>query len=87
MLQVVKPAPFDYSAPAHVDEALALLHDYSDACRVLAGGQSLVPLLSLRLARFEMLVDINRVAGLSGIEDPTANSSSARLLGRLTSLR
>ncbi len=67
MLQVVKPAPFDYSAPAHVDEALALLHDYSDACRVLAGGQSLVPLLSLRLARFEMLVDINRVAGLSGI--------------------
>jgi CO/xanthine dehydrogenase FAD-binding subunit len=57
----VKPAPFDYRAPASVDEALPLLALDST---VLAGGQSLVPLLNLRLARPELVVDINRIAEL-----------------------
>ena len=57
----MKPAPFDYAAPRSLDEALALLDP--DA-RVLAGGQSLVPLLNLRLARPARVVDINRIAGL-----------------------
>jgi aerobic carbon-monoxide dehydrogenase medium subunit len=64
----MKPAPFDYSAPEEIEEALALLHEHGDDGKVLAGGQSLVPLLALRLARFDMLIDINRVAGLSGVQ-------------------
>ena len=57
----VKPAPFDYAAPATVSEALALLDDDS---RPLAGGQSLVPMLNFRLARPARLVDLERTAGL-----------------------
>jgi CO/xanthine dehydrogenase FAD-binding subunit len=60
----VKPAPFEYSAPTSVDDALALLDD--DA-QVLAGGQSLVPLLNFRLARPERIVDINRIEELAYI--------------------
>jgi len=63
----MKPAPFDYSAPEETEEVLALLHEHSEDGKVLAGGQSLVPLLALRLARFDMLIDINRVAALSGV--------------------
>jgi CO/xanthine dehydrogenase FAD-binding subunit len=62
----VKPAPFEYHAPTTVDEACALLASLEDA-KVLAGGQSLVPLLNFRLARPAHLVDINRIAGLEGI--------------------
>jgi CO/xanthine dehydrogenase FAD-binding subunit len=60
----VKPAPFEYSAPASVDEALPLLGLDS---AVLAGGQSLVPLLNLRLARPEVVVDINGIDELAHI--------------------
>jgi CO/xanthine dehydrogenase FAD-binding subunit len=60
----VKPAPFDYRAPASIDEALPLLGLDS---AVLAGGQSLVPLLNLRLARPELVVDINGIAELDYI--------------------
>ncbi len=60
----MKPAPFEYAAPASVDEALALLDD--DA-KVLAGGQSLVPLLNFRLARPERIVDINGIEELAYI--------------------
>jgi carbon-monoxide dehydrogenase medium subunit len=62
----VKPPPFEYHAPATVDEACALLGSLEDA-KVLAGGQSLVPLLNFRLARPAHLVDINRVASLDRI--------------------
>jgi len=58
----VKPPPFEYSAPGSVDEALALL---DDEAKVLAGGQSLVPLLNFRLARPGLLVDINGVSELA----------------------
>jgi aerobic carbon-monoxide dehydrogenase medium subunit len=63
----VKPPPFDYAAPASLEEALGLLAG-SDAAKVLAGGQSLIPLLNLRLAAPELLVDLRRVPGLDGIE-------------------
>jgi len=60
----VKPAPFEYAAPRTVDEALGLLDE--DA-KVLAGGQSLVPVMNFRLARPGRLVDVNRVDGLAHI--------------------
>jgi len=47
----VKPAPFEYHAPATVDDAIALLAEHGDEAKPLAGGQSLVPLLALRLTR------------------------------------
>jgi aerobic carbon-monoxide dehydrogenase medium subunit len=64
----VKPAPFEYHAPATVSEAAGLLRDFGDEAKVLAGGQSLVPIMALRLARFEHVVDLNRVEELRGIE-------------------
>jgi CO/xanthine dehydrogenase FAD-binding subunit/aerobic-type carbon monoxide dehydrogenase small subunit (CoxS/CutS family) len=67
----VKPSPVGYSRPQSVPEALQILADLGERGKVLAGGQSLVPLMSLRLARPEHLVDINRLAELSfiGISD------------------
>jgi CO/xanthine dehydrogenase FAD-binding subunit len=62
----VKPPPFEYHAPASVDEACRLLGSLEDA-KVLAGGQSLVPLLNFRLARPAHLVDINRIPDLARI--------------------
>jgi carbon-monoxide dehydrogenase medium subunit len=64
----VKPAPFGYADPATVDEALDVLAAEGDGAKVLAGGQSLIPLLSMRLAAPATLVDINRVTGLDGIQ-------------------
>jgi len=57
----------EYEAPATVEEAAGLLAEYQDEASVLAGGQSLIPLLALRLARPAVLVDVNGVAGLSGV--------------------
>jgi CO/xanthine dehydrogenase FAD-binding subunit len=62
----VKPAPFQYHAPQTVEEACRLLGSLEDA-KVLAGGQSLIPLLNFRLARPAHLVDINRIGGLDRI--------------------
>lgn len=64
----MKPAPFAYHAPERPDEVVGLLREYGEDAKLLAGGQSLVPMLSMRLAIFEHLIDIGRVAGLSGIE-------------------
>jgi carbon-monoxide dehydrogenase medium subunit len=63
----VKPAPFEYFAPATVEEAVALLAEHGDDAKVLAGGQSLVPLMNLRLAQPAVLVDVNRIEGLGGV--------------------
>jgi aerobic carbon-monoxide dehydrogenase medium subunit len=63
----VKPPSFEYHAPRTVDEALALLSEHGDAAKLLAGGQSLVPLLNLRLAAPEVLIDINLLDDLSAI--------------------
>jgi carbon-monoxide dehydrogenase medium subunit len=65
----MKPAPFAYHAPATVDEAVALLGRYGGDAKVLAGGQSLVPLLNFRLTRPAALVDLNRVPSLTGIRE------------------
>lgn len=62
----MKPPPFEYRAPTTVEEACALLASLEDA-KVLAGGQSLVPLLNFRLARPAHIVDINRISGLDRI--------------------
>jgi CO/xanthine dehydrogenase FAD-binding subunit len=61
----VKPPPFEYEAPATVEQALRLLADRGDDGKVLAGGQSLVPLLNFRLARPDVLIDINGLEALS----------------------
>src|SRR5688500_126422 len=60
----VKAAPFEYHAPETEDEVTALLADHGDDAKVLAGGQSLLPLMALRLATPALLVDITRVAAL-----------------------
>src|SRR4051812_49124878 len=64
----MKPAPFDYHVPESVDDAVGLLASLGDGAKLLAGGQSLVPMLALRLAVFEHLVDLRRVEDLRGIE-------------------
>jgi carbon-monoxide dehydrogenase medium subunit len=64
----MKPASFAYYAPASVDAAIALLQRYDGDARVLAGGQSLIPMMNFRLAAPPALVDINRVPGLAYIE-------------------
>src|SRR4051812_18898932 len=63
----MKPAPFDYHAPETIADVCGLLAEHGDEAKVLAGGQSLVPMLALRLTRFEHLVDVNRVADLAGV--------------------
>jgi carbon-monoxide dehydrogenase medium subunit len=65
----VKPAPFTYHRPATITEAIALLAELAPQDgRVLAGGQSLVPIMAFRLARPAHLIDINRVAGLDRLD-------------------
>lgn len=61
------PPPFEFSAPTTVDEATSLLAEVGDEGRVLAGGQSLLPMMKLRLATPAHLVDINRIPGLDSI--------------------
>ncbi|MGH2884728.1 MAG: FAD binding domain-containing protein, partial [Solirubrobacteraceae bacterium] len=65
----MKPPPFQYDDPETVDEALAILGSDGDDTLVLAGGQSLIPMLNLRLARPDRLVDINRLASLDHIDE------------------
>src|SRR5881392_992625 len=61
----MKPAPFDYFAPATLDEALALLAEHGGDAKPLAGGQSLLPAMNFRLARPAVLVDLNRISELA----------------------
>jgi len=63
------PSQFEYHAPASVDEALALLAERGDDAKVLAGGQSLIPLMKLRFAAPAVIVDINRIPGLDGLAE------------------
>jgi aerobic carbon-monoxide dehydrogenase medium subunit len=63
----VKPPRFRYSDPATIDEALGLLARHGDAAKVLAGGQSLMPLLNFRLARPSHVIDVNRLAELATV--------------------
>ena len=63
----MKPAQFDYERPSSLDGALQLLAERGDDATPLAGGQSLVPMMNLRLARPAMVVDLNEIPGLDGI--------------------
>jgi carbon-monoxide dehydrogenase medium subunit len=63
----MKPAPFDLHRPTTIAEATALLAELGDEAKPLAGGQSLVPMLALRLTRFEHLVDLNEVSDLAAV--------------------
>ena len=63
----MKPPPFDYCCPDTLDEALALLAEHGEEAKVLAGGQSLVPMLNLRALHPGVLIDINRLSGLDHI--------------------
>lgn len=80
----MKPAPFEYFAPLELPEALELLERHGDEAKVLAGGQSLMPLMNLRLARPKVIVDINRLSNLSFI---TTNSTGVLTIGGLTRQR
>lgn len=61
------PAEFEYFAPRTVAEALALLERYGDEAKILAGGQSLLPMMKLRIAGPTYLIDVNRIDGLGGL--------------------
>ncbi|HSF05227.1 MAG TPA: xanthine dehydrogenase family protein subunit M [Methylomirabilota bacterium] len=65
----MKPPRFDYLAPTSVEETLAILAELGERAKLLAGGQSLVPLLNFRLVRPQHLVDLNAVAALAGIRE------------------
>jgi aerobic carbon-monoxide dehydrogenase medium subunit len=73
------PAAFDYYAPTSVDEALALLSEHEDA-KVLAGGQSLLPVLRLRLAAPDTIVDLGRIEELRGVRE----DGDALVIGAMT---
>jgi carbon-monoxide dehydrogenase medium subunit len=63
----MKPAPFEYQCPATLADAVALLASRAGGAKLLAGGQSLMPVLNFRLAAPSLLVDLNRIPGLDGI--------------------
>ncbi len=69
----MKPAAFEYHVPETATQAAGLLAELGDEAKVLAGGQSLIPMLALRLAVFEHLVDIGRIAELRGVERRNAS--------------
>jgi carbon-monoxide dehydrogenase medium subunit len=62
----MKPAPFEYHAPRRLDEAVELLGQLGEGAKLLAGGQSLIPMLALRLTAFDHLVDLGRIEELRG---------------------
>ncbi|MPZ68481.1 MAG: xanthine dehydrogenase family protein subunit M [Actinobacteria bacterium] len=77
----MKPARFEYLAPTSVEEAVSLLVEGGEDAKLLAGGQSLVPLMNLRLAQPSVLIDLNKVEGISSItesEDAVVIGSMAR---------
>lgn len=63
------PPSFEYLRPKTIPEAIAMLQEYGDAAKILSGGQSLIPMMKLRLARPGYLIDINRISGLSHIKE------------------
>ena len=70
----MKPAPFDYVAPATIPEALSVLSEAGGGATVIAGGQTLMPLLALRMSQPFILVDINKTAGMTGISHSPAGT-------------
>lgn len=79
----MKPPPFDYHRPRSRDEALFLLAEHGDGAKLLAGGQSLVPTMNFRLAQPSVLIDLNGVDDLAGIEQ----TGGGILVGAMTRQR
>ncbi len=75
------PAAFDYHAPTTLDEALQLLTDAGDEAKIMAGGQSLLPVLKLRLAAPEVVIDLAKIDSLRGVRD----DGDAIVIGAMTS--
>src|SRR3546814_17659032 len=63
------PAQFDYLAPATLEEALAALAEHGDEAKIIAGGQSLLPVLRMRLNAPEWVIDLGRIESLRGVRD------------------
>ena len=78
LLPTMKPAPFDYVRPESLDDALAALAEAGGEAKVLAGGQSLVPALNMRLLRPALLVDVNRVVGLDEVVSEARRATDRR---------
>jgi carbon-monoxide dehydrogenase medium subunit len=74
----MKPAPFDYYAPRTIEEACRLLAEAGGGATVLAGGQTLMPLLALRMSQPFILIDINKIGALNGVTRVT-NSAGSRV--------
>ena len=66
------PANFEYAAPSSLEEAISLLHQYGDEAKILSGGHSLIPMMKLRFAEPEYLIDINNIPGLAYIKEEGA---------------
>ena len=76
----MKPAPFDYARPTSIGAALQLLSERSPAAKILAGGQSLVPMMNFRVVRPDRLIDINRISELDYLRDRRLGSGDWRPL-------
>ena len=74
------PAAFDYKAPTSLDEALQLLAEGGDDAKIIAGGQSLLPVLKLRLAAPELVIDLAKIDSLKGVRD----DGEAIVIGAMT---
>jgi CO/xanthine dehydrogenase FAD-binding subunit len=83
----VKPAPFEYVRAESVEHAVEVLREHGDEAKALAGGQSLVPAMNMRLARPRVLVDLNRVDGLGGIEAENGSVRVGALVRQSAALR
>ncbi|MBO0690507.1 MAG: FAD binding domain-containing protein, partial [Candidatus Dormibacteraeota bacterium] len=82
----MKPVAFELERAGTVDEALALLAGTSSDAKVLAGGQSLMPLLNFRLARPEVLVDLNPVSELQYVSRTSSGGNGELRVGAMTRL-
>lgn len=74
------PAQFDYLAPTSVEDALAALSEHGDDAKIIAGGQSLLPVLRMRLNAPEMIIDLGRIESLRGVRD----DGDAIVIGAMT---
>ena len=89
----MKPHRFDYHAPESLEGATSLFDQYGDDAKALAGGQSLMPLVNMRLAQPEVIVDLNRVASMAYVEESPHGGlrvgamTRVRTLERLSGLR
>ena len=78
----MKPPSFDYVAPATVGEAVTLLDDFDGEAKVLAGGQSLMPLLNMRMARPGLLVDVARISELDFVREEGGDIAIGAIVAR-----